>query len=310
MFREFLQTRGLSLDRLHSLVRLADAGSLLRAAGDDPGQQSRMSHHLRELGEFFHVALTERSGRTLRLTRQGEALAEIARNQLGALRAFARSVQEDEHEWRVGAGDSVLQWWLMPAVGRGKMPNRWWLQNLRTSEIVSRVTDERLDFGVVRSDAVRGNVEAEEIGTIKYVIVVPHRLLRGNLSERAALTELPHATIGTDGQLTERLRKIANSLGGIFQIRLKCDSLSLCQAAVRTGRYAAVLPTYILETETLSSVEIIEANLDELHRPMSLIWNPRTVEMLGESATETKNSLIAALRAEDRDRSGQDEFRL
>lgn len=60
---------------------------------------------------------------------------------------------------------------------RGDAP----LRNLRTEETVSRVADERLDFGLIRSDAVRESVESAEIGTIKYAIVVPRRLLRRNL---------------------------------------------------------------------------------------------------------------------------------
>lgn len=305
MFKEFLQNEGLSLERLHTLVLLEECGSLTRAAGDDPGRQTRMSHHLRELGEFFQTALTERSGRTLRLTSKGQVLAQIARNHLSTLQNFARSVQKEEHDWTVGAGDSVLQWWLMPSLGRGKLPPRWSLQNLRTAEIVSRVADERLDFGLVRTDAVRDGLDAAQIGTITYAIVVPRRLLRGNLSTKTALADLPHASIGSDGQLAERLRKIAGDLGSVFLPRLKCDSLGLCVAAVKTGRYAAVLPTYILDEDTLAGVEIVEADLEELNRPMALIWNPKTLEMMGRKAVETKDELVTALRDEDEDRRGE-----
>lgn len=77
--------------------------------------------------------------------------------------------------------------------------------------------------------------------------------------------------------------EIANDLGGVFQARLKCDSLGLCLAAVRTGKYAAVLPTYILDEATAATVEVVEADLEELNRPMAFIWNPRTVEMLAEA---------------------------
>jgi DNA-binding transcriptional LysR family regulator len=302
MFTEFLNNEGLSLERLHTLLLLSEAGSLTKAAGNDPGKQGRMSHHLRELAEFFHVPLTERSGRTLKLTPKGQELAVIARNHLSTLQTFARSVQTADHEWAIGAGDSVLQWWLIPALGRSGVAPRWSLHNLRTAETVSRVADERLDFGLIRRDAVRESVGSAEIGSIKYAIVVPRRLQRRNLSTKTALVELPHATIGTDGQLTERLRKIASDLGGVFQARLKCDSLGLCLAAVRTGKYAAVLPTYILDESTVASVEIVEADLEELNRPMALIWNPRTLEMLGRNAVETRDALIAALRAEDEER--------
>jgi hypothetical protein len=66
-----------------------------------------------------------------------------------------------------------------------------------------------------------------------------------------------------------------------------------------------VLPTYILDEETLAGVEIVEADLEELNRPMALIWNRRTVEMLGCNAVETKDALLAALRAEDKERRGE-----
>lgn len=303
MFKQFLQKEGLSIDRLHTLVLLAEAGSLTQAASGDSGRQTRMSHHLKELGGFFQVKLTEKSGRTLTLTPAGRDLATIARTQLSTLQSFAESLRNIERTWVIGAGDSVLQWWLMPALGGGGLPLRWSLHNLRTPEVVARVADERLDFGLVRSDAVRETVRADEIGTIKYAIVVPRKLLRRNLSAKTALAELPHATIGTDGQLTERLRKITGDLGGIFQARLKCDSLGLCLSAVKTGKYAAVLPTYILDDETLVSVEIVGADLDELNRPMSLIWNPRAIETLGRSAEDTRDALLAALRAEDKKRS-------
>jgi DNA-binding transcriptional LysR family regulator len=302
MFSDFLNNEGLSLQRLHTLVLLSETGSLTKAAGNDPGKQARMSHHLRELGEFFRTPLTERSGQTLKLTPKGQELALIARNHLSTLQTFARSVQTTEREWAIGAGDSVLQWWLIPALGRCGVSPRWSLQNRRTEETVSRVADERLDFGLIRRDAVRNSAAAADIGSIKYAIVVPRRLQRRNLSTKTALAELPHATIGTDGQLTERLRKISSDLGGIFQARLKCDSLGLCLAAVRTGRYAAVLPTFILDEATVASVEIVEADLEELNRPMALIWNPRTLEMLGRNAVETRDALLAALRAEDEER--------
>lgn len=293
------------MDRLHTLILLDEAGSLTRAAGGDSGKQARMSHHLRELGEFFGAKLTDRVGRTLSLTPKGKELATIARTQFRTLKDFSESVRQTEREWVVGAGDSVLQWWLLPALSKADLPQRWSLHNLRTTEVVTRVADERVDFGVVRRDAVRDTVESADIGVVEYVIVVPNRIRTRNLTGRTALIDLPHATIGNDGQLTARLREVAAKHGGIFKPQLKCDSLGLCMAAVKTGKYAAVLPTYILDASILANVEVLETELDELKRPMALIWNRRAVETLGPKARGAKDILLAALRAEERARSGE-----
>jgi len=295
MFRKFLQTDGLSLERLHTLVLIAEAGSLKKASGGDPGRQSRMSHHLRELSDFFHIPLTQFSGRVLILSPKGVELAQIARHQLSTLSTFKRSADVNDPEWKIGAGDSVLQWWIIPALGRSSRSLRWVLRNLRTSDIVSKVANDELDFGVVRTDAVNGRIRSKLVGTIKHTIVVPRRLLSGNISTRKALTELPHATIGSDGQLTAKLRKIASNHGGVFEPKLKCDSLGLCLAAVRTGKYAAVLPTYILDEGIVGDVEIVDADLIDLNRPMALIWNQTTLDRLGRAAEEIKEILSAAL---------------
>lgn len=305
MFESFLGKNGLSIERLHTLVRLAEAQSLSQAAGGDLGQQARMSHQLRELGEFFGVKLTERAGRRLQLSPAGRELAALARTQFAALERFAEDQRQEEKCWAVGAGSSVLQWWLMPALSSAAPILRWSMENLRTNEVVARVADERLDFGIVREDALRESLRGELIGTIRYAIAIPERLRRRTMPLKVALTELPHAALRGDGQLNDRLKLVAGSLGGAFQVKLSCDSLLLCLAAVRTGRYAAVLPTHAM-SDLGDSVDVIDsAELDVLARPMALVWNPRSLETLGAEAVKARDTLIRALRAESRKWEGE-----
>jgi hypothetical protein len=168
-----------------------------------------------------------------------------------------------------------------------------------TGDMIARcrkagLPDERLDFGLVRGDAARENLGGSEVGRINYVIVVPERLRPRRLSLKVAQTELPHAALGADGQFTERVKQVAARLGVAFQPRVTCDSLVLCLAAVKTGRYAAVVPRHAVRD--LVSIDVIEsAELDELSRPMMLIWNPRSLETLGENAGIVRNALRASL---------------
>lgn len=303
-----MRKNGLSIERLHAVVLLAEAQSLGQAAAGDVGQQARMSHQLRELGEFFGVKLTERAGRRLQLSPAGRDLAALARSQFAALERFAEIQRQEEKCWAVGAGNSVLQWWLMPALSSAVPILRWSMENLRANEVVARVADERLDFGIVREDALRESLRGEPIGNIRYAIAIPERLRRRTMPLKVALTELPHAALGGDGQFNDRIKAVAGNLGGVFQPKLTCDSLLLCVAAVRTGRYAAVLPTYAMN-ELGDSVEVIDsAELDALAQPMALVWNPRSVETLGAEAKKARDTLVSDLRAEARKWEGEIAF--
>ena len=85
MFDALFSERGLSLDRLKVLIEVRDAGSIAQAAPGDPVRQSQYSRQLRELSEFFGCELAQRRGKILKLTAQGERLAELAREQLRSL---------------------------------------------------------------------------------------------------------------------------------------------------------------------------------------------------------------------------------
>src|SRR6266851_1802866 len=105
MFIELLTDRGLSLSSLNALLRLSECGSLIKAARDDRGLQSRYSHYLRDLSRFFGTELTVRAGKSIRLTPAGEELAQIARDSFQSLLQFRQNVRKEPHAFRLGADD-------------------------------------------------------------------------------------------------------------------------------------------------------------------------------------------------------------
>jgi len=301
MFTEFLQKQGLSVERLHALIQLSEEGSLIRAAGGDSGRQSRYSHYLRELSAFFGTALTEKVGKTLRLTPAGQELARLAQEHLRALQNFQRSVKPAMRQWSLGAGDSLLQWLVIPALGTIRHPalaERFVITNLRTDDIAARVQDQRLDFGLLRSNAVPDKHAVQEICVIRYGIYVPRRLHQGRVSVKNTLLGYPHAAVAGDGQLTQHLEKMGTQLGGVFRAELLCDSLGQCLAAVRTGAYAAVLPAHAVEPALAAECVVVDDDLEKLNRTISLIWNRRTLDVLGTPAERIRNVLRDALRDE------------
>jgi DNA-binding transcriptional LysR family regulator len=306
MFEQFLQRKGLSVERLHALILLSEHGSLIKAAKGDFGLQSRYSHYLRELSGFIGTPLTRKEGRSIRLTPAGEELAGLVRTQFRTLLEFQGRAVGSVQQVVVGAGDSLLQWLLIPVLGSMRQPGKKQsvkVESLRTVDLVRRLQEQRLDFGLIRCNAVPVGLSSVQVCVVKYVVVVPRRLAPRRLDLQTALLSCPHATVGGDGELVQKLRSLAKDSGGIFQPELVCDSIGQCIAAVRTGGFAAVLPAQAWENAPDLECEVLdEEDLAELDRPVALAWSPRNLEALGAAMDSIRESLILALVEEAKHR--------
>jgi DNA-binding transcriptional LysR family regulator len=290
MFESLFSERGLSLDRLKVLIEVRDAGSIAQAAPGDPVRQSQYSRQLRELSEFFGCEVAQRRGKILKLTGQGERLAELAREQLRSLEDFRAECQEQSVAFTIGAGDSLIQWLVIPRLGKvvDAFPGTHFATtNLRTNEIVQQLTDCRLDFGIIRKNAMAPGLKAVSLGTISYVAVVPAALSRGKakLTLAQALRELPLATQTTDGQFTGGLREIAKAVEVPLTPALSCQSFPQTVAALRSGRFWSVVPEIALrEIAGLELHRVADPLLRQLDREAMLAWNPRLIRVRPNAA--------------------------
>jgi DNA-binding transcriptional LysR family regulator len=301
MFEDLFSKRGLSMDRMHALLLLSESGSLIRAAKGDAGKQSRLSHRLRELSGFFGLELTEKSGKSIKLTASGEKLAQMTREHFLGLQAFRNQAAGVITTFRIAAGDGLPQWLVVPAIARIRRPNnpvRVKLSNLRTKEIVKQLHERQIEFGIMREDAVEEPLMQVRICEQRYAIYVPQRLVpsRGLRTVKEALLECPHASIGGDGQLMERLRELARNFGGHFVPELFCDSIDQCVAAVETGAFAALLPVQAWNPSPDKEYTVLDESLDALNRQIVLAWHPRSIDVMGTSAQNMQYSLLAALK--------------
>lgn len=114
MFDDLFQDTGLSLERLQSLCLLAEAKGITLAARGDANRQSQFSRQIAELEAYFGVELLDRTSRPRRLTEAGRELAGIARASLSTLQEFRQRAMNQTARLVVGAGDSIIQWWLFP----------------------------------------------------------------------------------------------------------------------------------------------------------------------------------------------------
>jgi DNA-binding transcriptional LysR family regulator len=301
MFEELFSRDGLSLERLHALIQLGEEGSLTRAAKGDPGKQSRMSHRLKELSAFFGVALTDRVGRKIRLTEAGERLVKLAREHFQELTHFMLDSRGSSISYRLGSADSLVQWLAVPAVAKLRRPGagvRFTLQNLRGEEIVDRLQDQRLEFGLVSNDVALHGLKSKAICRVGHIIVVPERvsIRRGLLTLKQALLDCPHAAMPPGYPMRQAVDQVAKSFGKRFEPQLECENEAQCAAAVRTGQFAAVLPLWAWESSTAIEHLVCEdPALAVLEQRLLLVWHPRLLVTRGSVAEQIKRALCAAL---------------
>ncbi len=285
MFENLLAQRGLSLDRLHSFLRVAEAGGIARAVRGDPVRQSQFSRQIGELESYFGVRLTRRQGKTLELTEAGRRLAELARAQFHGLDDFRRACRDEPEDLSLGAGDSLLTWVVLPRLGllRKRLPRlRFQVFNLRSSEIARRLGDFRLDFGLARAGVVRPPLRHAVLGRVVYRLFVPRPLLRRHrgLTGHELAARLPVATLGSDGEFFSQLVDGARTARVALNIRLVTESFPQAAVAVRSGEYAGILPLHA--SVELPSSRFAAMNvpfLERAGRTVVLGWNPRLMRV-------------------------------
>jgi DNA-binding transcriptional LysR family regulator len=317
MFERLFSERGLSLDRLKVLIEVRDAGSIAQAAPSDPVRQSQYSRQLRELSEFFGCEVTQRKGKLLKLTSKGERLAELARDQLRSLEDFRAECTADRVVFTIGAGDSLIQWLVIPKLGavvREFAHVHFATSNLRTNDIVQQLTEGRLDFGIIRKNALAHGLRSESLGYVRYAALVPYSLLGSKKKTTLVqlLSEMPLAAQTTDGQFASGLREIAKAKSVAFTPTLSCESFPQTMAALRSGQFAAVVPEIALRDLPANfAYRIEDATLKKLDREAMLAWNPRLVRVRPNAATiAAKLKEVLKVRQNQPDSAGHRSSRL
>ena len=297
MSTELLSESGLSLDRLNSFCLVAEAGGVTKAAHGDPTRQSLYSRQISDLEKFFGTELMRRNGRGIVLTEAGQRLTLIAREYFSALSDFKTGCSGRPVEIVVGAGDSLIQWLLLPRLDeiRKRLPKaRFKFVSLSTSESVKSLADGLVDFALVRRNAIAPPLQAIPLGAMRYSLFVPSALMIGRSPKVVlkSLHSLPLATLSGDGAFRGALAGAARKQSVSLNICLECSSFPMAARAVIKGNMAAILPS-IAAVEILSS-EITEIPAPFLHpfkRDLCLASNSRLARI--RPALETARAVLA-----------------
>ena len=248
MFEDLFAQSGLSLERLKTFREIVAAGGITAAAGDDSNRQSQFSRQLKELEKFFGVELLKRGRGPAELTDAGERLYEIVGNTLRSLEEFRGTCSGRPVELIVGAGESLIQWLLLPRLsGVAEAHPRLAItfQNLKTDEILNRLVNGEVDFGVVSRVKAHRSLSATPLGKLQFCLFVPADLLPANPKVKLKpeiLGQIPLAMLEGSAGIRQALEQEAARLGINLNIRLRVSSYPQLAQAAQTLGVAAIMP--------------------------------------------------------------------
>jgi len=272
---ELLARKGLSVDRLRSFALVAEAQGIALAAPGEPTRQSQLSRQISELEAALEVALFSRVRRRLVLTAAGERLLRVVRELsrgLDDLRAPNEAVRVD-----LGAGDSVLQWVVLPRLGALTAHARVRVVALSAADVVTALEEQAIDLGILRSNEPTRELRRTVVGRVEYAVFSPKRAARAPLAVPTAEPRLHGAlaSLGTPG--------------------LECETFPQVAAAVESGQFRGVLPL-IAQSSLRGAFEIERVPaLDAVATQLVMAWRPQLDQVRPEVGAFRKE-LVKALR--------------
>lgn len=305
MFENLFSKGGLSLDRLRGFMLMAEKGSIAKAAPGNTNLQSQISRQIRELEQFFETELTRRKGKTLTLSAAGERLALLIREQLQDLEDFRKEQAGLPKSFVIGAGASVLEWLLvpaLPAISRHLGGATLLTEAHRSRSLGDAVRDGRVDLAIIRQNAVPTGADTALLMKMRFHLCIPRILLKRGETERDAIkparwSTLPFAAGRDGGQTDTAIREAMSAAGVDFQPRFECGSMLQVRQLVDLGACAGILPTLGIRGLDEKRVLITPFTpLRDFGRALVLHWNPRQMRRRGVETAELKRlaALIAA----------------
>lgn len=286
MFESLFAQSGLSLERLRTFREIVGAGGITAAAGDDSNRQSQFSRQLKELEHYFGTELLKRGRGAAELTDAGQRLYEIIGHTLSALEEFRLSCAGQPIELVIGAGESLIQWLLLPrlsglAAAHPRLSVTF--QNLKTDEIIKRVLDSSVHYGVVTRLKPHRALASAPLGKLEFRLCAPAQILPANRRLKLTseiLSHVPLAMLDGSSGIREAVEKEAHKAGIKLNVRLRFSSYPQLAQAVQNLGVAAIMPALAASTFDSTKVRVVTLPfLNALSRQVSFVWNRKMAEL-------------------------------
>lgn len=243
------------LRHIRYFLAVAETGNFTRAAEIVHVSQPTLSQQIRQLEDALGAQLFDRSGRTTRLTDAGEAYLVHARRAIQDLEAGRRAIHDvgelTRGNLRLAMTPTFTPYLFSQLIVafNARYPNiSLNVREMPQERVEPLLADDGLDLGIAFDDIHLPDVEAlslfEEPLALMVSTLHPHARRRTALGaselakESMALLTREFATRGY-------IERYFAPLGIVPRIMIEVNSVSGVIEAVRSGRFATVLPSAI-----------------------------------------------------------------
>ncbi|MCB1078237.1 MAG: LysR family transcriptional regulator [Verrucomicrobiae bacterium] len=286
MFQNLIGKKNFSLDRLATLCHVAEAGSIAAATGDNANKQSLYSRQIKELESFLGIDLLDRTARPSRVSEQGQQLVRISRNYLSALDDFVGNCKNQPSKVVVGAGESLIQWALIPKVLprlREQLPEANVIfRNLQTEPMIEALQNGEIDLGFVRNNAVPNSLESAGAFPYGYRLFVPKKF-RAKFTEPVTFDQIaryPMAVLEGTGQFRTTIETLAAEAGVKLNFATECSSSTQVALLVALKECCAILPAFArnqLDPDSIDDYPV--KGFKKIERTLCFAWSPNLAEI-------------------------------
>lgn len=235
----------LDLDQLRTFVAIVDTGSFTRAAEEVFKTQSAVSMQMRKLEERLGSALFERTGRSVKLTEDGDRLLGYARKLLNLSLETLTAFDEDSIEGhvRIGLPDDYAERFLPEIMARFSRSNpRVELQIAceTTMSLIDHVERGHLDVALVCHTVATPFSEVVRREPLHFVTSASHSVHQEEV--------LPLAIGRADCTWRKQCIEALNAAGREHRILFTSWSATIVASAVLAGLAVSVLPECALRS--------------------------------------------------------------
>ncbi|MCE5322753.1 LysR family transcriptional regulator [bacterium] len=272
----------MELFQLRSFLKVAQEGSITRAAEGLFITQPAVTAHIQSLEKELGASLFDRTGRGVQLTEAGHALVDYAKKSLAILDE-CRQVIADLGSCKagtliIGAGVTtsifLLPKWL--GIFRKQYPDiDVIVRTGRSREVASMILNREIDLGFVTSPVEHADLRITGLCDESIQLVAsPGWSGKGSSIAAHDLSEAPLILFPKNSGFRDYLDRIFANAGITPKVKMESDSLEAIKSFVESGLGVSFLPMSAVEEEIASGTLIaLETScLPNLVRKTSAIY--------------------------------------
>ncbi len=296
-----LTDTNVTIARLQAFAEVAQAGSIAAATKLRATKQSQYSKQIGELEKGLGITLFNRSRSGMTLSFNGQQLAGIVTAFLDAIEDLVNEQSTANRLIRIGAGNSVYQWMLLPIAKdlRTRLPLvSLEFHNLRSRDIIERLQKGEVDIGIVRKQdrPDTNRLKSKPLKkTLRFAL-----FYKSESYQKPTLKKLLSSgrMIGLNGGgvIWRKTRELMESQNLEPHLWMRFDSMPMVSNALKQSDGVALLPLEAMqELATFGYETLHHQTLNTFDRTYALHYNSRVAEMRNpiKKAAEKIASLLA-----------------